>query len=162
MYNDHIPVRIIAIKEGISRHAVHGVIRRYKHQEEAQSKARPGRPRVITERDKSHILQVISRNPFITTRELIEQAGLSCHPSTLIRFLRKEGIQHYQALQRPLLSLGAVLKRRAFAERYYRENASFWHSWFFSDEASIARGEGRRRSWVFCPSVYSIPSYLIA
>ena len=153
MYNDHVPVRIIAIKEGLSRHAIHGIIRRYEHQEEAQSKPHAGRPKVITERDKTHILRIIDQDPFITTRELLEKAGLSCHASTLTRFLQKEGIQHYQALQRPLLGPDTVLKRQAFAEKYYREDASFWYNWFFSNEALVARGEGERRGWVFCKPV---------
>lgn len=91
MWNSNVIVSIISIKEGLLRNAIYGNIRRYEYQNEAIDKPRPGRPKALSNRDKTHILQIFNRSPFKTTRNLIEQAGLSCHEKTLIKWIRAEG-----------------------------------------------------------------------
>jgi hypothetical protein len=53
--------------------------------------------------------------------------------------LKKKGVQHHLASRRPFFSEAAAAARRNFAEKYIDEEASFWRSWIFSDECSIAR-----------------------
>jgi transposase len=68
MYESGVSVREIADKEGMTRHAIYGVIRRYPHQQSAKDNKRSGRPPILTERDKSHIKILIKRNAFISYR----------------------------------------------------------------------------------------------
>jgi hypothetical protein len=58
----------------------------------------------LTEFNKRHIFILINTEPFIQHRELIEEAGLSCSITTITRYLRTEGIEHWTALRRPKLT----------------------------------------------------------
>ncbi|UPK97475.1 hypothetical protein LCI18_008410 [Fusarium solani-melongenae] len=57
---------------------------------------------------------------------------------------------HYKSLLRPFLSEANARKRLRFARRYVHMAEDFWEKWTFSDEVIIARGEGQRRTRVFC------------
>nr|AAK16923.1 DNA transposase [Fusarium breviconum] len=153
-YNSGVSASQIAREEGVSRHAIYGIVRRYRDQESAADQPKSGRPRIIGDRERRRILRVIAQDPHIQIRELIEEAGLSCCRATLISYLRKEGIMHYKSLLRPFLSEDNARKRLRFARRYVHMAEDFWESWTFSDEVIIARGEGQRRTWVFCKPVY--------
>ena len=153
-YNSGVSAAQIAREEGVSRHAIYGVVRRYRDQESAADQPKSGRPRIIGERERRRILRVIAQDPHLQIRELIEEAGLSCCRATLISYLRKEGIMHYKSLLRPFLSEANARKRLRFARRYVHMAEDFWEKWTFSDEVIIARGEGQRRTWVFCKPVY--------
>ncbi|KJZ70846.1 hypothetical protein HIM_09760 [Hirsutella minnesotensis 3608] len=63
---------------------------------------------------------------------------------------KKQAYRAVRALRRPKLGEEQAAKRLAFAQRYYQEPASFSYKWIFSDETTIARGEGERQAWVFC------------
>ncbi|KAL2141646.1 hypothetical protein VTI28DRAFT_2140 [Corynascus sepedonium] len=98
--------RRIAAHEGISPGTAHGIVKRYCEQKSAKSLPRSGRPRYLTERDIRYLRRLIDQNPFISCRELKEQAGLSCSIDTIRRRLVEAGIQHPQALQRPKCNHG--------------------------------------------------------
>ncbi|KAM4067463.1 DDE superfamily endonuclease [Hirsutella rhossiliensis] len=46
-------------------------------------------------------------------------------------------------------------KRLQFALQYYQKPASFWHKWIFSDETSIARGDGEKQKWIKAYTTFS-------
>ena len=97
------------------------------------------------------IFRVIEKDPFILPAQLVTEAGLGVSVRTLLRYLKKEGIHHQKALRRPLLTPETALLRLQFAEKYLDEPPRFWRRWVFSDESTIARGDGERQAWVFCP-----------
>lgn len=152
-----IPKSWVAAKEGCSPNSVHGIAKRYRTQRSAVSLPRSGRPRTLTEYDKRHILRLISQNPFISNAEIKTQAGLACHVDTITRWLKSEGIQHTKALRRPKLTQELADKRLAFARRYLTSPEDFWKLWIFSDEVTVARGDGERQKWVFCRRVRPLP-----
>jgi hypothetical protein len=82
---------------------------------------------------------------------------LTCHKSTIRRWLLKDGIQHRHALRRPFLSASSAAIRKGFAERYKDKDESFWYSWWFSDEVSIDRTDGDYAKWSF----YQIVSLIL-
>lgn len=161
MYNNGVSISDIVAKEGVTKHAIFGIVRRYRHQESAKENSRSGRPLIVTDRDKSHILRIIDSDPFISCRVIIERAGLCCYKSTLTRWLKKQGVQHYLSLRRPFLGPTTVQKRLTLARRYVNEDSTFWYNWIISDKVSIARGDGVKTKWVFCKYVSqaSLPSY---
>ncbi|KAM4063611.1 DDE superfamily endonuclease [Hirsutella rhossiliensis] len=57
---------------------------------------------------------------------------------------------HFKALGRPKLTPEVAEKRLLFAIRHINLPLGAWKSWVFSDETSIAQGEGERQAWVFC------------
>jgi transposase len=153
MYNSGKSAQSIADDEGLTRHAIFGIVRRYRHQVSAKDNKRSGRPQILTERDKSHIKMLIDRDAFIQYYEIIRKCGLSCHRSTIRRWLLKEGIQHKHALRRPFLSQENAQIRKNWCDRYRHEDESFWYSWWFSDECTIDRTDGDYTKWSFYKAV---------
>lgn len=143
----------IAAQEGVNRHSVKGIVTRYRHQTSARTTPRSGRPKIISDRDKRHIFRIIKSNPFIKNRDILREANLRCSERTLERALKAEGIQHTLALRRPKLTPEIAEKRLQFAQRYQNQDINWWRHWVFSDEVSIARGDGERHAWVFCRRV---------
>ncbi|VTT69387.1 unnamed protein product [Fusarium fujikuroi] len=127
----------IVAREGVTKHAIFRIVRRYQSQISVKDKPRSGHLTILTRRDKTHIEQIVNRFPFIIIQEIKDWTGISCHRSTITRWLKKQGIQHHHALRRP----------REFAEKYRYEPESFWHTWFFSDEVSIDRIDGDITKW---------------
>lgn len=127
-YNSGVSATQIARDEGISRHAIYGVVRRYRDQKSGQDQPRSGRPRILGEREKRRILRVIAQDPHIQVKELIEEAGLTCSRGTILSFLKKEGIMHYKSLIRPFLSDAMATRRLRFARRYVHMSPEFWES----------------------------------
>jgi transposase len=87
-----VPLDEIVAKEGIIKHAIFGIVRRYRSQISAKDKPRSGRLTILTDRDKKHIDQLVDRLPFIAVQEIKDQTGISCHRSTITRWLKKQGI----------------------------------------------------------------------
>ena len=145
--------RAIARKEGIPAGSIHGIILRYDSQISAKSQPRSGRPHSLSERDKRSLFRSINANPFITATQILLNCNLGCSVKTLTRFLKLEGIQHYRALRRPKLTPQHAEKRLQFASQYFNKPSSFWRRWIFSDETTIARGQGEKQEWVFCRQV---------
>ena len=141
-YDLGMKVKDIALKEGISPGSVWGIQKRYRNQERGRNKRRVGRPKIISERDIRHVKRIIDVDPFISNENLLRAAALSCSISTLNRVLVKEGIQHHRALRRPKLTTELAAKRLTFAQRYLEKPLDWWKNWIFTDETTIARGDG--------------------
>lgn len=152
-YDAGIKPSIIAAEEGVPVNSIRGIAKRYRVKKSATSMKRCGRPATITERDKRVLLRIIANNPFIKNIDLLREAGLECSISTLTRYLKKQGIMHTLALTRPKLSEIVAAKHLRFAQRYINQDSRVWERWIFSDETTIARGDGARREWVFCKLV---------
>jgi transposase len=148
--------RRIAFEEGVPSGSVSGVASRYGQQTSARSQPRVGRPKIISDRDKNHIFRILRQKPFISNQDLILFSGTSCSVRTLTRYLRAEGIQHYRALRRPKLTPEYAEKRLKFAQELLQRPELWWRLFIFSDEVSIARGDGERTKWVFCRKVGSM------
>jgi transposase len=146
-------IKDIAFCMDMTIDAVKGVIKRSKYQKDLQNNPRPGRPPALSDRDKIHIKILIERNAFISYQDIIDTAGLTCHRSTIRRWLLNEGIQHRLALRRPFLSASNAAIRKDFTERYKDKDIWFWYSWWFSDEVSIDRTDGDYTKWSFYRTV---------
>lgn len=145
--------RRIAREEGVPRGSVSGIALRYGDQEKGRSSPRSGRPQCLSDRDLRKVYRLIDQSPFISTRDLIEQAGISCCAATLRSYLQKHGIMHHRALRRPLLTPARAAERLRFARAHINNTDAEWAKWICSDETTIARGAGERGEWVWCSSV---------
>ena len=141
------------VKEGVPPNSVSGIVKRYRDQTSGRSKPRSGRPRILLERNIRVILRLINKDPFISNKTLIKEAGLTYSVRTLTRELIRRGIQYQRALRRLKLSERLAEKRLAFARLYVRKPLSWWKRLIVSDESTIARGDGARQAWVFKPKV---------
>ena len=75
------------------------------------SKTRSGRPAVVTDRARRHIIRLARANPRITYKDLKEQCGVSYSTSTLYRELKAYGLTNWLAKKRPLLTEEVAAKR---------------------------------------------------
>jgi transposase len=151
--NCGLPLYRIAHSEGISPGSIHGIIRRYRDQKSAQDLPRLGRPAALTDREKRIIFRCINLDPFASISQIRLSCNLQCANVTLTRFLKKNGIQHTYALRRPKLTPELAQKRLEFARKHINKPETEWQRWIFSDETTIARGQGEKQKWVFCRSV---------
>jgi transposase len=140
-------------KEGVSPRTVHGLVQRYETQEKGKSKPRSGRPPLISPAQLTRIQRIIDLNPFILAKDLIPRARLSCGERTVKRALERIGIQHRPALRRPKLLQQHADARLACALKYVNNSEGQWERWIFSDESTVARGEGDRTKYVWVKKV---------
>jgi transposase len=115
-------VKDIAFTMEMTPDAVKGVLKRYRYQNEGQDNPRSGRPTALPDRDKTHIKMLIERNPFISYKEIEERSHLSCHRTTIYRWLIADGIQHKHALRRPFLTEKTAGIRKAWCDKYRHED----------------------------------------
>lgn len=153
MYDLSVPIRKIALDEGIPRGTVHGLVTRYDHQVKGRDRPRPGRPKKLSERQERYIIRLIEENPFIKNQEIINQADLSISEWTLTQYLQSKGIQHRRALKRPKLTPANAAIRLRFAQEHVDKPLSWWRQVIFSDECSIVCGDGEKEKWCWCTSV---------
>jgi transposase len=138
-------LRSLGRKYTLAKSTIAGIVTRYGNQQSAKDNPRSGRPPLLSERDKRHILILIAQNPFISCPQIKTEANIDCCSATILRFLRKEGIAHYKALRRPKLSVEAARKRLEFAQEHINKPQAFWESCIFTDETTVTRGEGERQ-----------------
>lgn len=118
MFRKGIRAKAIAAEFRISRGAVYQICRRYKLQESAKDLPRSGRPPILDERDKRHIFRLIAQDPFIHNKDLLAALGNPCTIQTITKWLRKEGIQHFRAKERPKLTPELAAIRKEFAQKH--------------------------------------------
>ena len=80
-------------------------------QQNGVSRPRSGRPPLITERDKRHIIRIARVNPRATYPELKEKTGHNFCRSTIYRILQEYGLTNWLAKERPLLTEEVAAKR---------------------------------------------------
>lgn len=81
----------IAEREGISQRAVHGIVARYKHQEDGAERPRSGRAKLLSDADKRRAFEMILEDPMVHPNDIIRVLELKCTSGTLTRMLRDNG-----------------------------------------------------------------------
>ena len=145
--------RWISEKLTIPANSVGGILRRYRHQHKGQSIRRPGRPKLLSERDKRHIIRLATKDPFISSQTIREDGGFSVSVTTIYRAILESGLRHWKALRRPKLSPENAAKRLAFARSVVDKPMDWWKGVIFSDETSIQHGCGDCEKCVWCHKV---------
>jgi transposase len=83
----------IAKKTFLTPSTVKSTLQRNQFRDHGKTLDRPGRPPLLTTRDKRLILCIIRKSPKIKYKDLAKEAGLDCSHDTLYRFLKSEGIE---------------------------------------------------------------------
>jgi hypothetical protein len=116
----------------------------------------------LTNSHKFSIFRLIKNSPFISINQIILQANLLFCGRTLTRYLKKHGVMHQKALLRPKLTPEVAAERFAFANEHINNDLFWWERVIFSDETTIARGEGERQGYVFCIKVGHLQAAIIS
>lgn len=133
----------------VPRTTVESILKRLETTPTGFNKLRSGRPPIITPRATRSILRIVRSNPKIKWRELKLATGLQVDRTTLQCTLRTHGISHWLALKRPKLTPEIARIRLTWAEKHENWTVNQWRKVIWSDEASVARGSGKGREWVF-------------
>jgi transposase len=148
---DGVKIPRIAELANCSVEHVRGVKKRWRHQDGGKSKPGRGRKPLLTERDKRAVMRIINRNPFIQMASLLRESGLECTGTCLTNFLKKAGVKHGVAAQRPFLTEDDARRRFRWSSEYKDKALAFWRRVAFSDECTVERGQGQRRVWAWRP-----------
>lgn len=98
MYEEKYTIRQIAEKEGVPVGSITGIVKRCTKQKSGRDQSRPGRPTILTDRDKRHILRLIENDPFIQNQQILDQISSSISTGTLTAYLKSVGRLRSMAL----------------------------------------------------------------
>ena len=135
--------------ENLHRQTIYSTLKRTpKRPPSGESLSREGRPSKINERDGRRILREVRTFPKHTYNQVILDLGLDITPRTLSRYLDDFGIKKWRAAKRPELTEDHAKVRLQWALDHVDWGWSEWARVIFY-EASIERGIGKERTWVF-------------
>ena len=133
----------------VSRTTVQTVLQRLQTTPSGVNKPRSGMPSIITPRASRALLRHVRNNPKTTWKQLKRDTDLDVSRETLLRTLKAHGISHWLALRRPHLTPEITKIRLKWAREHEHWTLDQWRKVIWSDEASVARGSGKGREWVF-------------
>lgn len=107
----------IAEREGISQRAVHGIVARYKHQEDGAERPRSGRAKLLSDDDRRRVFEMILDDPLVHPNDMIRALELKCTSGTLTKMLRDNGFPK-RPNQHTKLTPEQVEMRRHVARTY--------------------------------------------
>ena len=139
----------IARSLDVPQSTVRSVLERLQTTPSGVNKPRSGRPSLTTPREARILLRQLRSEPKVTWRQLKRNTGINLDPRTLNVILRAHGISHWLALKRPKLTPKIALLRLKWAIKHKDWTVDQWRKIIWSDEASVARGKGKAREWVF-------------
>jgi len=132
-----------------SRSAVKHTIDLAPERPDGNTKKRPGRPKKWDIRLERRILRVVRTFPKWTYRQIIDEIGDDLSKKTIHRILKKNNLTNWIAKKRPFLSIEVAKKRLTWALLHKDWTLENWNIIIWSDECSVERGAGARRTWVW-------------
>ncbi|CAK9806411.1 hypothetical protein ANTPLA_LOCUS4874 [Anthophora plagiata] len=107
-----------------SKSTIHYIIKKSKNEGSLANKARSGRPKKLTGREKKVIIREIKKN--LTT----SAPQLAISAETCRRILRSENFHGRAARKMPFINKISRAKRLAFAKEYVNKSNTFWQKLF--------------------------------
>ena len=144
--------KVISAQLSIAPSTVNDTIKRYKQTHSATPKKRPGRPKMLTDRDVRVLKRIVREDRFgslpVLTGKLNSDLETTLHTSTVRRYLHDEGIRCYTAKKKPHLTE----KQRRNRLRWCREKRDWKEEWkqiVWSDESrfTLFKSDGRAKVW---------------
>jgi transposase len=143
---------IISAQLNIPTSTVNDTIKRYKENGTAIPEKRPGRPKMLTQRDNRILQRIIRDNRFAPlsniTDRLNSSLNTSLHYNTVRKYLHDEGFGSYATRKKPRLTEQQQKNRFKWCkEKYYWKEE--WKQIVWSDESRFAlfESDGRVRVW---------------
>lgn len=107
---------------------------------------RSGQPRKLTEEDRGHLYDVISMDPHIKYRDLIDEVDEKVKQESIRRLLNEMDLRKWRQLSRPALCRIYAAKRLQWAKKYENFTPENWTQVCQSDECSVALSTFTRHS----------------
>ena len=143
---------VIEEELGVTADVARKVWNRFLETGTCYSKPRPGRPKILTERDTRHLKRYVTHNREMrreSLNKIISKLNLDAHANTLRTTLYKLGLGHRIEHKRPYLLKKQKDARLAFAKTYIHWTAEEWRRVIFTDEMGMQTGSNGRRVWVW-------------
>ena len=129
---------------------IRDTLKRYQQTGSNASRARSGRPPILSRREERALWRQARKNAKIQYRELIKETSLrrTISRSTAYRALKREGLTNFRAKRRPKIDQSTARERLQWARTYRDVN---WRrlTLRFSDECSVEKAKGQNTEWVF-------------
>ncbi|KAL2037000.1 hypothetical protein N7G274_010285 [Stereocaulon virgatum] len=106
--------KYIAEQERVPESTVKWTISRAPHRHNGISKPRSGRPTIVNDRARRHIIHITRLNPQITYEDLKKESKHHYSKATAYHILRDYGLTNWLAKKRPLLTKEVAAKRLAW------------------------------------------------
>ena len=144
--------RVISTQLNIPTSTVSDIIKRYKETGSTEPKQRPGRPKILKERDTRALKRIIRTDRFSLLGDVTDKFNTSLdttfHYNTVRRYLHDEGLGSYTAKKKPRLTK----KHRTDRLKWCKEKKNWAEEWkqvVWSDESRFAlfQSDGQARVW---------------
>ena len=137
----------------VPKSTVRDVIKAFEEQGSTKPQPRSGRPKLLDDRDKRHLIQIVKSDHKVPlskiTAETKEAISISISESTIRRALHSQGYHGRVGLRKPFINEKNRLKRLKWStERSDWDDEWDWIIW--SDESKFELTGSHRRQWVWC------------
>ena len=137
----------------LSFSTVRHVIKKYEETATTENRPRSGRPKVLTVRERRHIIREVVKNPFVSAQNLsidiATSSGTTVTAQTIRNVLHSATIYGRAARKKPFINDTNRRKRLGFAKAYVNKPMEFWKNCIFSDESkfNIFGSDGKKFVW---------------
>ena len=138
--------REVASQNQVPISTAHSVFENYTNTNTVNPRPRKGHPKVLTHLQQRKILRYVRAHRKWTFQQVAEETGIPVTRSTFRRLLRDHHILQWIAKKRPHLTEQHRRQRKAFC---LATRNTDWSKVIFSDECSVEKGIGKKRTWVW-------------
>ncbi|XP_075444851.1 uncharacterized protein LOC142488342 isoform X3 [Ascaphus truei] len=122
---------------GLPQSTVRQIVYKWRKFKTTVNLPRSGRPTKISPRTNQQIIQEVTKNPRVTSKDLqatLALANVSVHDSTIRKRLNNGG---WIARRKPLLSKKNIAARLKFAKEHIDDPQDFWNNVLWTDESKV-------------------------
>lgn len=138
---------------GRAKSSVQYIIKHHGETGMLKSKARSGRPKILTDAAKRLLVRKVKRNPMISAPKIADELRndlqIALCDQTVRNVLRENNYHGRTDRRKPFISKVNRKKRLLFAKMYKNKDANFWKRVVFTDESkyNIFGSDGRGKVW---------------
>lgn len=160
-YTSGVTQKDLCAKFGIHKSTISRLIARFKKTGSGNIEHKGGRKPKTSPRQDALVIRAIKKNPFISSRQLVETFELPI-TSRAVRYRAvKVGLKSFRPSKKPLISKKNMQKRLKFARDHLNWSVKMWKTVLFSDESkfniigsdgmqTVRRPTGKRLSSQYC------------
>lgn len=136
---------------GIFKATAWRIVKRWHDENRVENKARPGRPKKLSERDARRLRHMTQREPRATLADITGSSGLNISMGAVGDYLQKQNLYVRVSCRKPYLNQQSQYHRRSFARRWSGKPKEWWQCYVYTDEVYLQVGPVSRRPTVRCP-----------
>ena len=152
----------IEAKTGYAKSTIHDTIERYRETGGATSRPRSGRPQLLSDRDKWHLVRIVQSNRQQSAKQarnnFVQSSGTVASLSTVRRALYEAGYHSRVAVRKPFISVKNRQDRLKWCRRHQEWTDEQWKKVIWSDESrfTLFQSDGRTHVWRLPKEKYDV------